>query len=60
MIGGFATVAYPADYGNSGIMTFIVNQRGIVYQKDLGTETPVLAAAITAYDPDSSWQPTGD
>jgi hypothetical protein len=57
---GFAAVAWPASYGNSGIMTFIVNQRGIVYQKDLGNETPVLAAAITAYDPDSSWQPTGD
>ena len=57
---GFAAVAWPSSYGNSGIMTFIVNQRGIVYQKDLGTETPVLVAAITAYDPDSSWQPTGD
>ena len=57
---GFAAVAWPASYGNSGIMTFIVNQRGIVYQKDLGPETPVLVAAITAYDPDSSWQPTGD
>ena len=57
---GFAAVAWPASYGNSGIMTFIVNQRGIVYQKDLGTETPVLVKAITAYDPDSSWQPTGD
>jgi hypothetical protein len=57
---GFAAVAWPASYGNSGVMTFIVNHRGIVYQKDLGTETPVLAAAITVYDPDSSWQPTGD
>ena len=57
---GFAAVAWPASYGNSGIMTFIVNQRGIVYQKDLGTDTPVVVAAINAYDPDSSWQPTGD
>ena len=57
---GFAAVAWPASYGNSGVMTFIVNQRGIVYQKDLGTETPVLVDAINAYDPDPSWQPTGD
>jgi hypothetical protein len=57
---GFAAVAWPASYGNSGIMTFMVNQRGIVYQKDLGAETPVLAAAITAYDPDGTWAPTGD
>jgi hypothetical protein len=57
---GFAAVAWPASYGNSGIMTFIVNQRGIVYQKDLGNDTPVLVEAITAFDPDESWQPTGD
>src|SRR5687767_11102074 len=57
---GFAAIAWPASYGNSGIMTYIVNQRGIVYQEDLGTETPVLAAAITDYDPDPIWQPTGD
>jgi len=57
---GFAAVAWPSEYGNSGIMTFIVNQRGIVYQKDLGTETPALVAAITAYDPDQTWQVTGD
>jgi hypothetical protein len=57
---GFAAVAWPASYGNSGIMTFMVNQRGIVYQKDLGTETPVLVEAITNYDPGEGWQPTGD
>jgi hypothetical protein len=57
---GFAAVAWPASYGNSGIMTFQINHRGIVYQKDLGTETPVLAAAITVFDPDETWGPTGD
>lgn len=55
MIGGFALVAYPAKWGDSGIMTFIVNQDGVVYQKNLGPNTAALARAITAYDPDSSW-----
>jgi hypothetical protein len=54
---GFGLLAYPAAYGKSGIMTFVVNQRGIVYQKDLGQNTPTLAAKITAYDPDGSWTP---
>jgi len=58
--GGFGLVAYPAEYGESGIMTFIVNQQGIVFQKDLGDETETLATAIDAYDPDASWMPTGD
>jgi Protein of unknown function (DUF2950) len=49
-------IAYPARYGGSGVMTFIVNQQGIVYQKDLGTKTAQLANAIKRYDPDSSWQ----
>lgn len=57
MTRGFGLLAYPAAYGNSGIMTFIVNQRGIVYQKDLGEDTRTLAERIIAYDPDSSWQP---
>ena len=55
MIGGFALVAWPAEYGDSGIMTFIVNQQGRVYQKDLGAQTSKLAKRIKAYDPDSSW-----
>ncbi len=55
MIGGFALVAYPAKWGDSGIMTFIVNQDGTVYQKNLGPRTAALARAITEYDPDTSW-----
>jgi hypothetical protein len=57
MIGGFALVAYPAVYGASGIMTFVVNQDGVVYQKDLGTKTAQAAGAINAYNPDSTWTP---
>ena len=56
MIGGFALIAYPADYGNSGIKTFMVNHEGIVYQKDLGPDTESIAEKITAYDPDSTWE----
>ena len=55
MIGGFALVAYPASYGASGIMTFIVNQDGVVYQKDLGPKTAQLANAMKAYNPDKTW-----
>lgn len=55
MIGGFALVAWPAEYGESGIMTFIVNQQGRVYQKDLGSKTATMAEAIKAYDPDKTW-----
>ena len=55
MIGGFALVAWPAGYGDSGIMTFIVNQQGIVYEKDLGSKTDKLVRRMKAYDPDSSW-----
>lgn len=57
---GFGLVAYPAEYGISGIMTFIVNQQGIVFQKDLGEDTAKLTAEIDAYDPDAGWMPTGD
>ena len=60
MIGGFALVAWPAEYGNSGIMTFIVNQQGRVYQKDLGAKTGKLAPAMKRYDPDSTWQLSPD
>src|SRR5208283_5108005 len=56
MTGGFAFVAYPADYGSSGVMTFIVNHDGVVYQKDLGKRTAVLARAMNEYKPDSTWQ----
>ncbi len=56
MTGGFAFVAYPAEYRSSGVMTFIVNQDGVVYQKDLGKRTDVLAKAMKEYNPDSSWQ----
>jgi hypothetical protein len=55
MIGGFAVVAYPAKYGNSGVMTFMVNHDGVVYQKDLGNNTAKTAKAITKYDPDKTW-----
>ncbi len=55
MTKGFALMAWPVDYGNSGVMTFIVGQAGDVYQKDLGDETAALAGAMTAYNPDSTW-----
>jgi hypothetical protein len=55
MIGGFALVAYPATYGVSGIMTFVVSHDGIVYQKDLGPKTVQLANAMRMYNPDRSW-----
>jgi len=58
MILGFALVAWPADYGNSGIMTFIVNQENTVYQKDLGSETARIAGALKKYDPDKTWKKT--
>jgi len=57
---GYAVVAWPAKYGNSGVMTFTMNHRGLVFEKDLGPETAQLAAAIDSYDPDSTWAPTED
>ena len=60
MIGGFAAVAWPATYDVTGIQTFLVNQDGIVYQKDLGAETATLAPQIQAYDPDKTWTVTED
>jgi len=57
MIGGFALIAYPAEYGVSGIKTFIVNHRGVVYEKDLGLTTSVLSAQITRFNPDKTWKP---
>jgi DUF2950 family protein len=56
MIGGFAMVAFPAEYGVSGVMTFLVNHDGVVYQKDLGANTSRLAEAMKRFDPDSTWQ----
>jgi hypothetical protein len=56
MTGGFALIAYPAEYRDSGIMTFIVNQDGIIYQKNLGPQTIDTAEQVTRYDPDNSWQ----
>jgi DUF2950 family protein len=55
MMGGFAAVAYPAQYGSSGIMTFIVNHDGVVYQKDLGSNTAGTAQAMKTFNPDKTW-----
>jgi hypothetical protein len=56
MIGGFALVAWPAEYGVSGVQTFVVNHEGIVYGKDLGANTAVLARQMTRFNPDKSWR----
>jgi len=56
MTGGFAFVAYPAEYRSSGVMTFIVNEDGVVYEKDLGKKTDALARSMKEYNPNSSWQ----
>ena len=56
MIGGFALVAYPAEYRNSGVMTFIVNHAGVVYQKDLGPRSAELAEKMTEFNPDKTWK----
>ena len=56
LIGGFALIAYPAEYGASGVMTFMVNHDGIVYQKDLGPSTTATARALTTFDPDPTWK----
>jgi len=60
MIAGFALVAWPAEYGDSGIMTFIVNQQGLVYQKDLGSKTSKIARKMSTYDPDPTWKVSAD
>src|SRR5262245_713938 len=60
MIGGFALVAYPAEYRNSGVMTFIVSHAGDVFQKDLGPNTARLAERMTSFNPDSTWQKVAD
>lgn len=56
MIGGFGLVAWPAHYGVSGVHTFIVNQDGIIYERDLGNPTTSLSTTVTSYDPDKSWK----
>ena len=56
MIGGFALIAWPAEYGNSGVMTFLVNHAGTVYQKDLGPRTESIAKRIYLFDPDQTWK----
>jgi len=57
MVGGFAFVAYPAEYGNSGVMTFIINRDGVLLQKDLGKTTTEAVTAMTKFDPDAGWNP---
>ena len=57
MVGGFAFTAYPAEYGNSGVMTFMMNQDGLLLQKDLGKSSTEVATAMTKFDPDASWDP---
>ncbi|CAG0937872.1 hypothetical protein GALLN_00029 [Gallionellaceae bacterium] len=56
MIGGFAVIAYPARYGASGVMSFMVNQDGVVHEKNLGKNTATIASKMTTYNPDASWQ----
>jgi hypothetical protein len=56
MIGGFAVVAYPAAYGRSGVMTFMVNHEGVVYEKDLGKNTAKIATTMQSFDPDQTWK----
>jgi hypothetical protein len=60
MLAGFALVAWPAEWGNTGVMTFVVNQQGQVYQKNLGEKTSAIAKAMSVYDPDKTWIPAAD
>ena len=55
MTQGFAFIAYPAEYRASGVMTFMVDESGVIYEKDLGPDTAKVADSINAYDPDSTW-----
>jgi hypothetical protein len=57
MSGGFAFVAYPAEYRNSGVMTFIINQNGVLLQQDLGEKTADIATAMSEFDPGDGWTP---
>jgi hypothetical protein len=56
MIGGFGLVAWPAEHGVSGVQTFLVNQDGVIYEKDLGPSTSATAEAMTTFDPDNTWR----
>jgi hypothetical protein len=60
MIGGFGLVAYPAEYGNSGIATFIINNDGDIYEKDLGEGTARIASQMTSFSPDHTWKKVVD
>lgn len=60
LTGGFAFVAYPAEYRSSGVKTFMVGQDGVVYEKDLGPKTNVVAGKMKEYNPNSSWQEAED
>jgi len=60
MIAGFAAVAWPAQYGDSGVMTFVVNQEGVVFEKDMGPETDRIGPRMRTYNPDASWTPAED
>jgi len=60
LTGGFAIIAWPVEYRSSGVMTFIVSHRGLVFQRDLGDDTEAAAAKITTFDPDSDWDPARD
>jgi Protein of unknown function (DUF2950) len=60
MTGGFAFVAYPAEHGNSGVMTFVINQDGVLFQKDLGNTTVDAATAMSEFNPDASWSPVAE
>jgi len=60
MTKGFAFLAYPAEYRASGVMTFMINQDGIIVEKDLGPETTDLAREMSEYNPDKSWQEVDD
>ncbi len=60
MTAGFAAVAWPATYDNSGIMTFLVNHLGIVFEKDLGPNTDKAIRSVASYDPDDTWAPAVD
>ena len=56
MIGGFALVAFPAKWGDSGVMTFLVGQDGLIYEKNLGPKTTAIALKMTTFNPDSGWK----
>lgn len=59
MTGGFAVLAYPARYGDSGVMSFVINQNGVVYEKDLGKTTDQVCPAMTEFNPDKTWKIVG-